>query len=279
MNMSKPRLGFKLWKRKIVKDFKVFTMPIFKSFNTFFGLILAILGIYLAYTANNLAYQGNLFSRSSYELAKNDTSQQVQIAKLTELVNFQKNQMDTLIGIVSELRRLNENSSQQISQASRQTDLLSDNSKPLLKDVEYFFIPEVKGDFTKKVNFKYVTKNYGQRAAYNLDATVFFVKLSEGKVESHGRLKSPDYENYQRILYPGEAVTYSVISNFSEKGLSDLNSLVGVFRFIYFDKAINKQETITFYYEHSVIGTTYTIKIARPQIKNEVEKYLKLKKL
>lgn len=277
--MSKPRLGFKLWKRKILKNFKASVSPILKALNSVLGILLAILGLYLAYTANNLATQGNLYSKSSYELAKNDTSQQVQIVKLTELVNFQKSQMDTLVKIVSELRTLNATSSQEIAVVSKQTDLLSDNSKPLLRDVDYFFTPVEKGDFTKKIDFTVITKNFGQRPAYNLTPTIFFVKVSDGKIESHGRLRPPEYEKYQSILYPGESKKYTVVSNFSPKGLSDLNSLVTVIRYVFFDKAVNRQDTTTFYYEHSVKGTTYSIKIARPEIKTIVEQYLKSKRL
>jgi len=280
MSLNTPKLGFKLWKRKIESKIKSKSNSFYKKISLFASIIFTLAGIYLAYTANTLAQQGNKYSETALILAKNDTSQQAQLNKLSDIVNNQKYQIDTLVEIAEELKELNKSSRYQIEQLVYQKDLLADNSKPLLKDLIYQFKPKDGKDFTKGIEFIFVVKNFGQRPAYDLTISVIFIKMNGMNVESHGKQSTLSREKYQSILYPGEEKEYKQTNRLSANGITDLNTLVTVFRFRYFDKPLNKYKTTTFYYEHSVINNnSYSIKIARPGIKEIVADYIKSKKL
>ncbi len=280
MPSNKPKLGFKLWKRKIISKVGSNRNSYYKKLSVFGGLILTFGGIYLAYTANTLARQGNKYSQAALILAKNDTSQQAQLNKLGDIIKNQKQQIDTLVEIAKELKELNQSSRNQIEQLVYQKDLLADNYKPLLKDVIYQFKPKDGKDFTKEIEFIFIVKNFGLRPAYDLTISAIFLKMNGMNVESHGTQKTLAFEKYQSILYPGEEREYKQNNRLSSSGITDLNTLVTVFRFKYFDKPLNKYETTTFYYEHSVINSnSYSIKTARPEIKKIVADYISFKKI
>jgi hypothetical protein len=274
MPSNTTKLGFKLWKRKIISKAKSNGNSFYKKISVFGGLIVTIGGIYLAYTANTLARQGNKYSQAALNLAKNDTSQQAQLNKLGDIIKNQKQQIDTLVEIAKELKELNQSSRNQIAQLVYQKDLLADNSKPLLK-VIYRFNPKVEEDFTKGIEFVFIVKNFGQRPAYDLSISAIFLKMNGMKIVSHGTQNTLSFEKYQHILYPGEEKDYKQ-DNTLPGGMADLNTLVTVFRFKYFDKPLNKNETTTFYYEHSVINSkSYLIKTATPEVKRIVADYIR----
>lgn len=280
MKSKKQKLSFKLWSKNIVRDIKTNISSYQTTLNKVFAIIIALLGLYLAFTANKLADQGNKYSEAALNLSKKDNTQQIQIDKLSEILLLQKNQIDTLVEIATELKQLNEYTRNQISQLNDQKNLLAENSQPLLKDIDYRFIPKEGIDFTKKIDFIFIVKNFGQRPAYNMSSSVIFVKLNGSKVESHGKQSSNDLEKYQSTLYPGEEQKYEQVTNFSHNGLKDIESLVAVFRFTYYDKPLKRTETTTFYYEHSILtNDSYSIKTARPEIKKIVDSYLHLKKI
>ncbi len=139
-----PKLGFKLWFRKVRRRFNLYQLSRY-FWNTFLALGLPILGIWLAYTANNIA-------NASFELAKNDTSQQSQITQLKEVISNQKVQIDTLIKVSRSLQRQNELSLQQYKELTIQGKKIgqqlsiSESQQNLTLQISY---QERKGYFNK----------------------------------------------------------------------------------------------------------------------------------
>lgn len=87
------RVNFILWYRnKFLPAFNRIGSKILKMvFSP--GLVLTLLGIYLAWKANQLTTQGNNLSEAAYNLSKNDTSQQAQLNRLIDIISKQDKQI------------------------------------------------------------------------------------------------------------------------------------------------------------------------------------------
>ena len=261
--MSKPRLGFKLW---FWKYKKVFVQNLFlwiKSLNGVATLVLAILGIFLATRGNNIA-------KASYELSKNDTSQQAQINKLNDISFAQKMQVDTLVEIVKELRKIKQNS----EGITQQTQLISTNAQPTFKIIEYNPQINEKGE----IEFWLNCKNIGQRTANEVNCFSILINYAKSTIISHEILKDKR-ERTTVNLAPSQEMNYSFISTSTQKHV-DFNNIIIVLRFVYFDNALSKADTSTFFLKNNIavdypeswddIGGT---------LKKKIEGYLRTKKL
>lgn len=130
--MSKPRLGFKLWSRKYLTTFRSKGKSILNNkLETFISLIMTLFAIWLAYTANELTKQSNKFSQTALALSQNDSSQQLQINKLKDILmeikiqnDIARNQTDALIKVVAETNKINISTNNLIAGSKRQTGLI-----------------------------------------------------------------------------------------------------------------------------------------------------------
>lgn len=255
--MGKPKLGLKLWLRKWKN--RLVKKTILPSTNS----LLAILGLAVAL--------------KTYELAKNDTSQQEQIKRLDSLVTNQKNQTDiligqtnTLIGIINELKKVNENS-------TTQTQLISNNAKPILQLYNY----SVNINNTENLEFIFYVKNNGYRLASDIKCSGLLLKYDQGKITSHKTLIDLLDLPYQKELYPSIAYKYSISLKSSVMHPQEMNNTITVIKLVYFDKTINKSAIVLFFYRNTVVDeNNYDFKdISSLPIRKTAETYLQSKKL
>lgn len=107
------------------------------TWELFIGVGLPILGIYLAWTANNIA-------KASYALSQSDSSLEVQIRQLSKVIDYQKTQIDTLISIAFKLSKQNKLTSEQnvelISQGKHLEKQLAITQKQQLENLSNRFL-------------------------------------------------------------------------------------------------------------------------------------------
>jgi len=86
--VTKQKLEYKLWKRQKVQKLKTSLKAFFQKFNfsTFLSILITLVGIYLASKANEIGKQSYEIAKTQLEMQKEDTRQQSQLLKLTEII-------------------------------------------------------------------------------------------------------------------------------------------------------------------------------------------------
>ena len=170
-----PRLGFRLWFRNFLQ--RINTIQIFKHlWQGFVVLGLPILGIWLAFTANTIA-------NASYNLSKNDTSQQAQLNQLRDVINNQKIQIDRLITVSEKIQKQNELAQQQNKELTSQGKKISENlviNQNQQKTSLQILFQQRKG------NFNQIRKTFNQ-----------IVNLCPGR----GKTEMMTYDDSQRVVF------------------------------------------------------------------------------
>lgn len=84
-----PKLGFKLWTRKVTAKTKTFlnNSNLHSRLNTIISFVLACLGIYFAVVANKIGKRSNEIADIQLKMQIADTSQQSQLNKLTQIID------------------------------------------------------------------------------------------------------------------------------------------------------------------------------------------------
>ncbi|HEY4197164.1 MAG TPA: hypothetical protein VGM63_16595, partial [Mucilaginibacter sp.] len=130
----------------------------------------------------------------------------------------------------------------------------------------------------QKFEFDLILKNFGGRAAYDLDCKAIFLKFDDNKTKimSHGTQSFSKDKRYQEIISPNETKEYKQINSFSDNGYKDLNTIMLVIKLNYYDMAINKFETVYYYYTHQYNEKSdqLTISTADGRLKKLANSYL-----
>lgn len=110
-NANRPRLGFILWRRRLLKRFRSYLQRV--RIGTILNLSIGLIALYFANIANEL-------SKASYKLASNDTAQQQQINKLSDILSEVRKENQSLVDLVKSNKRQNELSSSMIGKLEYQ---------------------------------------------------------------------------------------------------------------------------------------------------------------